>query len=170
MNLQRIDPQSAKLYKEIRLAALKSDPLSFGSTYEREALFPEEGWMRRAISLDGVDRVGFLAFENGHPCGLVACFRDGSDPAVGEVVSMWVDPLKRRKGVGTHLLGAVRAWAEQRGMKTLRLLVTNSNSAGLSLYERNGFLKTGKTEPYPHLPELSEVEMSRQTAVERVGR
>ena len=79
MNLKRINPQMAALYRQVRLAALKSDPLSFGSTYEREAHFPEDEWVRRATSLDGKDRVGFLAFQDDIPCGLVACFRDNGD-------------------------------------------------------------------------------------------
>jgi ribosomal protein S18 acetylase RimI-like enzyme len=163
VKLVRIAPQSAESYKAVRLAALKSDPLFFGSTYEREVVFPDAEWRRRASSLDGESRIGFLALKEDEPCGLVACFRDNQQRTVGEVISMWVAPLERRSGLGSQLLEAVRAWAEARGIETLRLLVTSRNVAGISLYERNGFRKTGKTEPYPYLPETWEIEMSRST-------
>ncbi|KAK8090086.1 hypothetical protein PG997_005047 [Apiospora hydei] len=34
-------------YKPFRLAALKQDPEAFGSTYAREAAFPDETWLQR---------------------------------------------------------------------------------------------------------------------------
>ncbi|KAK8042035.1 hypothetical protein PG993_006558 [Apiospora rasikravindrae] len=34
-------------YKPFRLAALKRDPEAFGSTYAREAAFPDENWLQR---------------------------------------------------------------------------------------------------------------------------
>jgi hypothetical protein len=53
VKLLRIAPHSAESYRAIRLVALKSDPLSFGSTYDREVLFPDAEWTLRASSLDG---------------------------------------------------------------------------------------------------------------------
>jgi ribosomal protein S18 acetylase RimI-like enzyme len=163
VDLVRIAPQTVESYKAIRLAALKSDPLSFGSTYEREALMPDAEWRRRANSLDGDNRIGYLALKDGEPCGLALCFRDNEQRTVGEIISVWVGSHDRRSGVGSLLLEAVRRWAEGRAIETLRLLVTSRNVAAIALYERNGFQKTGRTKPYPHQPEIWEIEMSRPT-------
>lgn len=159
ITLVRIEAQSAQTYKAIRLAALKQDPLSFGSTYEREVLLSDKDWLTRASSLDGENRVGFFALEDEQALGLVACFRDSEDPALGEVISMWVAPAGRRRGVGSDLLKAIRHWAQERRIQTIRLLVTSLNTAGICFYERNGFVRTGKTVPYPHTPDTVEIEM-----------
>jgi ribosomal protein S18 acetylase RimI-like enzyme len=163
VNLVRIAPQTVESYKVIRLAALKNDPLSFGSTYEREMLMPDAEWMTRASSLDGDNRIGFLALKDCEPCGLVLCFRDNEQRTVGEIISLWVAPHDRRSGVGLRLLEAVRTWAKGQAIETLRLLVTSRNVAAIALYERNGFQKTGRTKPYPHQPETWEIEMSKST-------
>lgn len=163
IKLVRIEAQSAQTYKAIRLAALKQDPLSFGSTYEHEALLSDEEWLTRASSLNGDNRAGFFALEDGKAIGLVLCFRDSEDPTVGELISMWVAPVGRQRGVGSDLLKAIRHWAQEHGMQTLRLLVTSLNTIGISFYERNGFVRTGKTAPYPHTPDIFEIEMTLST-------
>jgi ribosomal protein S18 acetylase RimI-like enzyme len=163
IKLVRIEAQSAQTYKAIRLAALKQDPLSFGSTYEREVLLSDEEWLTRASSLDGDNRVGFFALQDEKAVGLILCFRDSEDPTVGEVISMWVAPDGRRCGAGSELLKAIRRWAQEGGMQTLRLLVTSLNTAGISFYERNGFARTGKTAPYPHMRDMVEIEMTLST-------
>lgn len=40
-------------------------------------------------------------------------------------------------------------------------MVTNNNLAAISFYERLGFTKNGRTEPYPNHPNLIEYEMSK---------
>ena len=42
--VRRISPDDAELLRVVRLRALETDPLSFGSTYEREAAYPDERW------------------------------------------------------------------------------------------------------------------------------
>ncbi|HEV2326880.1 MAG TPA: GNAT family N-acetyltransferase [Terracidiphilus sp.] len=163
--LVQIDGEAAGLYRRIRLAALKSDPSAFSSTYEREAQFGEEVWRQRA-SLDGRDRVGYFMMKAGAPCALVACLREEDDGhSRGRVVSMWVAPEARRCGLASRLLEAVRAWAESRGISTLRLFVTNNNHPAIALYKRAGFAETGKCEAYPNDPNLLEIEMERSTRV-----
>ena len=156
----RIDRGSADAFRKIRLAALKTDPRAFSSTYEREAQFGDEEWQRRA-SLNGEDRAGFFAMKAGEPCGLVACFRDGTDRSRAQIVSMWVAPEARRYGVASRLLEAARAWAESHGVATLRLFVTSENHAAIALYKRLGFMQTGRSEPYPNDPTMIEMEMER---------
>lgn len=160
IKLVRIEAQLAQTYKEVRLAALKQDPLAFGSTYARELLLSDQDWIARANSLDGKDRIGFFAFDDEQALGLVAGFRDSKAPTVGEVISMWVAPAARQHGVGSKLLQAVRQWAREQGMHTLSLMVTNVNAAAVAFYERNGFVRTGRTEPYPNDPDLFEIEMT----------
>lgn len=161
LEIIRITPHLAGLYRDLRLTALKTDPLSFGSTYEGELMLTYADWERRAAALDGHNRVGFFAIADGAPGGLIACFRDPDDGCVGQVISMWVAPAVRRRGVGRQLLHAVRDWAASHDMARLQLLVTSSNAGAILLYRQAGYRETGRTESYPNDPQLVEIEMPR---------
>ena len=158
-----ITPALASLYKQVRLCALQDAPSAFGSTYAREIQLTDEDWHNRAISLDGNHRIGFLALDADEPCGLVLCFRDEHDSQQAEVLSMWVAPSHRATGLNSALLDAIRHWAASHSATTLRLMVVSNNAAAITFYQRYGFTKTGRTEPYPNDPTLSEFEMVRST-------
>jgi ribosomal protein S18 acetylase RimI-like enzyme len=76
-------------------------------------------------------------------------------------MSTWVAPEQRRTGTGRLLVDAVGAWARRSRAHTLKLMVTSSNLAAISFYQRLGFTSTGRTEPYPNDPALIEYEMSK---------
>ena len=40
-------------------------------------------------------------------------------------------------------------------------MVTSANLAAISFYQRLGFIRTGRTEPYPNDPAIFEYEMSK---------
>jgi ribosomal protein S18 acetylase RimI-like enzyme len=161
--LMPITRELAGTYKQVRLRALQDSPSAFGSTYARESLMTDEDWLNRTLGLDGEKKIGFLAMDADEACGLVACFRDESDPSQGHVISMWVAPSHRGAGVSAALLDAVRCWAESRGISALRLMAVGNNDRAIAFYERYGFVKTGRTEPYPNDPALFEYEMVRPT-------
>jgi ribosomal protein S18 acetylase RimI-like enzyme len=74
---------------------------------------------------------------------------------------MWTAPAYRQHGVGRLLVNAVADWAHLRNARTLVLMVTSVNETGMRFYERLGFARTGRTEPYPNDPAVIEYEMSR---------
>lgn len=74
---------------------------------------------------------------------------------------MWTAPTHRQQGVGRLLVGEVVGWARSRNANTMLLMVTSNNQPALAFYERLGFRKTGRTEPYPNDPMVLEMEMSR---------
>jgi len=53
---------------------------------------------------------------------------------------VWVEPVRRRTGVGRELVEGVAEWARARGAQRLRLWVTDGNSAARALYLRSGFV------------------------------
>jgi GNAT superfamily N-acetyltransferase len=149
-------PGDWQAMRDIRLEALKTAPTAFGSTYEREAVFGEQDWLRR-IARGG----NFLAHipETSEPVGLIGGYPESAD--VVELVSMYVRPQARGRGVGEALVATVFGWARERGAKTVQLWVTESNDHARALYERCGFEPTGERQPLPSDPAQDEIAMAR---------
>jgi ribosomal protein S18 acetylase RimI-like enzyme len=159
--LHQIAPSLASIYKSVRLRALQDTPSAFGSTYAREVQFSDTDWQQRAANLCTPRSIGYLAREEDDYCGIAASFLNEKNPQHAELVSMWVAPGHRRTGAGRLLVDAIESWARNTGAHTFQLMVTNTNLAAISFYERLGFIKTGRTEPYPNDPALIEYEMSK---------
>jgi ribosomal protein S18 acetylase RimI-like enzyme len=159
--LHQITPTLAASYKAVRLRALQDTPSAFGSTHARESQFTEADWQQRAANLCTPRSIGYLAHEQDDYCGIAAAFLKETNPHQAELVSMWVAPEQRRTGTGRLLVDTIESWARDTGAHTFQLMVTNSNLAAISFYERLGFTKTGRTEPYPNDPALIEYEMSK---------
>ena len=72
-------------------------------------------------------------------------------PADGvvELISMWVRPDARGRGVGDALIEAVEAWARRTGAATVRLAVAEGNDRAEALYRRHGYRRTGEVDHMP---------------------
>jgi GNAT superfamily N-acetyltransferase len=143
-----------ELMRDVRLAALQDAPDAFGSTYAREALFTEEQWRGRINARS----VTFFAYVTGigEPAGLAGVY---VDDGVADLVSMWVRPAARGRGVGGALVSATADWAKDRGHGALYLWVTEANAPARRLYERYGFTATGERQPLPSNPAVTEIRM-----------
>lgn len=73
--------------------------------------------------------------------GLVSAFRDGHDNRRAELVSMWVAPTARSRGLGALLVNDVLTWAQSAGdIESITLCVIEGNDTALRFYERLGFV------------------------------
>ena len=144
--------------RDIRLEALRDAPSAFGSTYQGEAGRPAAHWHDR-IARGGT----FLAYLPGlgpaDPAGLIGGYP--GDPQTVELVSMYVRPRARGRGVGDALVATVLDWASTRNAATLHQWVSEANAAARAQYERIGFTLTGERQPLPSDPSVGEVAMSR---------
>jgi GNAT superfamily N-acetyltransferase len=159
-----IEPLTAHLaahFKTVRLTALQDAPTAFGSTFAKESQLSNEDWLRRASTWNSGRSVCFIAMDEGAACGIVAGKCDDSRPRQAWLMSMWVASTHRRTGLGSRLVSAVELWARNQGITELRLMAVCTNSTAMRFYERCGFAKTGRTEPYPNDPALFEYEMAR---------
>jgi ribosomal protein S18 acetylase RimI-like enzyme len=159
--IEPITPLNAFVFKAVRLRALQDAPHAFGSTYARESQFPDSEWLTRVERMNGERGAGFLAMDGETPCGIVGSFLDQNDPTRVHLVSMWTAPTHRQHGIGRLLVKEVVDWAYLRHARTLLLTVTSNNEPAIRFYERLGFTRTGRTEPYPNDPAVIEYEMSR---------
>jgi ribosomal protein S18 acetylase RimI-like enzyme len=161
ITLDPITAQNVPLFREVRLCALRDTPSAFGSTYEKELQLTDADWLERALRWNGEKGIGFLAMDGSVGCGIAGSFLDEDDRTRAHLISMWTAPTHRQQGVGRLLVNEIAIWARLRGADLLRLMVTSSNDAAMLFYERLGFARTGRTEPYPNDARLIEYEMCR---------
>jgi len=147
-----------RVLRDIRLTALRDAPDAFGSTYAEQAVFKEADWRRRIAR--GGTFFAFISEVNGtEPAGLVSGFQE--TPGTVELISLWVRPRARGRGVGEALVAAVIDWAVARNATSVHLWLTETNKHARVLYERCRFLPTGERQPLPSNPSLREVGMTR---------
>lgn len=136
--IAEIGPGDWELLRELRARVLSADPDAFGSTLVEEQQYDEARWRGRLGR--GYSIVSFL---DEHPVGLGGLFE--VSPGVSMVVSMWVAPEARGRGVGRMILDDVVAAVPPENRVVL--WVADGNSSARRLYERAGFVDTGEREP-----------------------
>ncbi|MBA2753939.1 MAG: GNAT family N-acetyltransferase [Chloroflexia bacterium] len=138
LELARLTPDAWRDYRAIRLAALADAPSAFGSTLAAERSLGEVDWRARLAR-----RAQFVVRCRGEAVGTAGgMVEDGAD-----LVSMWVHPAWRGRGVGDLLVRGVLDWAREQGHTEVRLWVSVGNSAAERLYARHGFVRTGDRQP-----------------------
>jgi ribosomal protein S18 acetylase RimI-like enzyme len=78
----------------------------------------------------------FAALYDGLPAGQLNVYPHDE---YGHIIGMYVDAQQRGKGIGTKLLDAGIAWARERGLSSISLLVFPHNTHAISLYRKAGF-------------------------------
>jgi len=155
VTVSRLVADEWQAYRAIRLAMLQESPSAFGSTHDEAASFDEQLWKQRLT-----DSVVLVAQVGRATAGSVMFSERGvTDPGDCSLFGMWVDPGFRRMGVGRALVDAVVAQARTAGRRRVVLHVVGDNNAARALYEREGFVATGHSVPYPHDDQLTEIEM-----------
>jgi RimJ/RimL family protein N-acetyltransferase len=139
VQIRRLEPTDAALYREIRLEALQKNPEAFGSTFERENAQPIS-WFEAAIGRAAI----FGAFLDGKLAGIAGfSAQEGSKQAhKGVLWAMYVRSTARGTGVGKQLVAAVLDHARGR-VEMVQLTVVSENEAACRLYKAMGFVEYG---------------------------
>jgi ribosomal protein S18 acetylase RimI-like enzyme len=161
MVIEPITAANLLVFKDVRLRALQEAPYAFSSTYAREVQFGDAEWAKRAERWNGENGIGFVAMDGDMACGIAGSFLDEKDATRVQLLAMWTAPTHRQRGVGRQLVNDVLNWARGRNARILQLMVTSNNETAMRFYERLGFRRTGRTEPYPNDPAVVEYEMAR---------
>jgi ribosomal protein S18 acetylase RimI-like enzyme len=118
-------------WRLLRQRSLSEDPDAFSSstrmwTGESDT---EERWRARLA-----DGPCFIAYADDRPVGMVAgqVARGGA-----ELISMWVAPEARRRGIGSALIERIVEWSAG---EPLSLRVIDDNVAAIAAYEKHGFV------------------------------
>lgn len=149
--VRRARPEEWAAYRKLRLRALAESPLAFGSTLAQERAYPAATWIQRTSRGALSDQAALYVAEA--PGGLVGL---GGIVWFGHrwnLVSMWVDPAWRGRGLGRQLLEALLGWlGRTHPGSSLWLEVTGRQLTARGLYASFGFHRTGVVHPLEHSP------------------
>ncbi|WP_050625700.1 GNAT family N-acetyltransferase [Bradyrhizobium viridifuturi] len=140
IEIRRLLPADAALYRDVRLEALRLSPEAFGSAYETESAHPV-GWFAERLA-HGAVILG--AFRGGELAGIVGFIvADGPKRQhKGMLVGMYVRQQARRAGVGRLLVEAALELAAQ-SVELVQLVVVKGNEPAFRLYQDLGFVEYG---------------------------
>ena len=152
-HIEHLSAGDGERLRAIRLRALRDAPDAFGTTLEEAAARPPESWDRQLEQL-----ATFVATASGCDLGLVRGTPHDHFLDAGYLISMWVAPEARRRGIGSALVDAVVHWARTQGLNRLLLDVGERNTPAIALYTRKGFVPNGEVGALPpprdHVREL----------------
>jgi ribosomal protein S18 acetylase RimI-like enzyme len=143
IDLRVLSPDDWRVWRSMRLAALAEAPYAFGSRLADwlGAGDREERWRDR-LSIPGSRNV--VAGLGGEPSGMASGVPLPGDPGAVELISLWVAPSARGRGVADALIEDIATWATALRSPALWLTARESNAAAIALYRRRGFEATGE--------------------------
>jgi GNAT superfamily N-acetyltransferase len=161
--VRRLRGPEWKAFRDLRLDALRSDPLAFGSTFTRESAYSPDKWKRWCRDgATGGRNVTFVAeAPSAELVGIVGAFFAEGTP---QVWGMWTRPGWRNRGVGRHLMERLLAWLDRyRPGRPVMLEVNPTQAAAVRIYGTLGFRFNGVEEPLGHDPPAIVRQMIRRS-------
>ncbi|MEZ5347428.1 MAG: GNAT family protein [Pyrinomonadaceae bacterium] len=142
ISIKQINVDDWKLFRDIRLLALKTDPAVFGSNFERESVQSENEW-KDPLSSD--DCAIFIIFNNKIPAGITAIAVERNDPTGKTAIlwGSWLEPDSRGKGISDLMYRARIDWAK-RHPNVEKIVVSHraSNLSSKFANQKHGFKHT----------------------------
>ena len=142
-----LTPADWPLWRWLRKAALTDAPEAFGSTLAQWTGpgDTEERWRRRLQDVE----FNLALTVYGEPVGIVSATAPNARGEV-ELISLWIGPQARGRGVGDEAVRRVLAWAgDSYPGAPVVLSVKKCNAQARLLYERHGFVDAGPSPDDP---------------------
>ena len=140
MNIRPLLPSEWKIFRDLRLFALKSEPGMFESTYAQAATRSETDW--RAL-LSGERQQIFGMFEADKLVGIAGVFTARDDPATAHLVMDFILPDYRGKGFWRLMYDARLDWVRRRKVFTRAVVAAReSNAPSLAAMRAAGFAQS----------------------------
>ncbi|HTU24584.1 MAG TPA: GNAT family N-acetyltransferase [Pirellulales bacterium] len=137
-NIERLVVGDEGRLRAVRLRALEDAPDAFGTTFDEAGTQPLAAW-RRQLEQSAT----FVATAGDCDVGIARGAADDDLDDTAWLLSMWVAPEMRRRGIAAALVDTVIAWARTEGFRRLVLDVAETNEAALVLYAAKGFVANG---------------------------
>lgn len=137
--LKPLPPADWRLFREIRLEALATNPGMFGNSYALEYAFPDSHWQDRLSSPANAVWGLFLRTEI---IGLTGLFGDADHPGEARLTTSFIQPEHRGNGLTGLFYRARIDWARAHGLKRLVITHRRGNEASRKAMLRAGFRHT----------------------------
>lgn len=136
--IKQLPPESWSLYRDLRLAATKTDPQAFAATYQEELERTQDQWCSFLPNM-------WFAMNNNQAVGMIGLLQDTGTAGQhrAHLISLWVDPAYRGHGVGKKLTQHLQKLAPERGIRKIYLHVTTTQTEAIKLYTSLGFRIVG---------------------------
>ncbi len=104
-------------------------------------------WTRKALEeeLFSLIKYYYVAVLNGRVVGYAGMWHVVTE---GHITNIAVDPKYRNRGVGNALVSRLLQTAEEKDMLGVTLEVRVGNETAKNLYQKNGFVVTGRRKEY----------------------
>ncbi|ASK66916.1 GNAT family N-acetyltransferase [Brachybacterium avium] len=151
LRIHRVGAEDWASHRDLRLDMLAADPDAFWADPEEARARTPQQWREEIAG----DRLHLQARRGHEVLGGIALLPAGYTPEHtipsnrAHLVSLWVRPEARGRGVSRPLFSALARLSLDLGRPDLRLDVDESNLAAQRLYERLGFVLTGARDPRP---------------------
>ncbi|MDV3296439.1 MAG: GNAT family N-acetyltransferase [Brachybacterium paraconglomeratum] len=149
VEVHRVLPEQWRAHRDLRLDMLEADPDAFWADLGEVRSRTEEQWREEIAG----PRIHLQARVGETVLGGIALLPEGYTPEHpipadrSHIVSLWVRPAARGRGISTLLLRSVAELAISIGRPELSLDVDETNASARAVYERLGFRATGEREP-----------------------
>lgn len=146
MNVQRLEPVHAPVYRALMLEAYESHPEAFTSSVGERAALPLSWWEGRLSQDTEAVELVIGSFQDHQLVGVAGLSFESREKVrhKATLFGMYVPSRARGHGVGAKLVLAALAEARSRpGIKLVQLTVTHGNRAAEALYQKHGFVQFG---------------------------
>ncbi len=139
IKIERLPESRWKECRDLRLEALKEEPLAFSSSYEGEKLLSEKEWRDRICN-------AIFAMDNNIPVGMVVliCQTNQKTKHIANIFGLYVKKSHQGRGIGIQLIEkAVSRLKEPGQISKIKLTVNIEHGAAIALYKKIGFSVVG---------------------------
>jgi RimJ/RimL family protein N-acetyltransferase len=161
LTIRRVRGEEWPALRDLRLLALRTDPMAFGSTLAQSEQYDEAVWRERALrGATAPNSTQWVAVDG--KGSLVGSIVISEIEGRVQVFGMWLAPEYRSRGIGGRLLDTALDWSGETfpGLPVI-LEVNPRQESALRLYASRGFVATGATRPLEHTPDQLVQEMVR---------
>jgi ribosomal protein S18 acetylase RimI-like enzyme len=160
MAIRVVQDEEWERARDLRLRALADAPEAFGSSLKEEEHGSESEWRKWIAPTDS--GVWFVEATDDDEFVAMAIGSVDDPSKTAHLFGMWVEPERRRSGIGKRLVETVIEWGRARGAVRIELEVNGLTRPAVALYQACGFAPTGHSRPLPSDPGAAALEMARK--------
>lgn len=139
IEIKKLNEDRWQDFRDLRLEALKTEPIAFSNSDEEEQVLPEPVWRERIKNV-------IFAMSDNKPVGMAGNFRSNRIKTnhVCEIYGMYVRKEYRSQGIGKKLLEAMLEEIQNlKGVTKIKIGVNPAQKAAEHLYWKYGFKAAG---------------------------